>query len=521
MRLTRRGLLEAAVVGMIPRASEGPVFQVDDQKLQGAYDAALTGARGNTRQVNRFAGEVLIEGGVYPGTWLECAPQEGLVYAPWNADVATANQRIFFEFQRTDGQLPCWVWFKQVGYGQIQMVVPIAATAFELYQRTHDARLLDEAYGACSRWDAWLTKYRNTRGTGLCELFCEYDTGHDNSPRVKGLPHECPGGEAKNLPSGNALPWLAPDLSATVYGGRMALAKMASAMGKTSDAARWLESAARIRGLILSRLYDSKDACFYDLNSENRLIRVRGDALTRVVGEHLPEQTLFDEIWRAQLGNPKAFWTKFPFPSIAINDPAFVRPIPQNSWGGSSQALTALRAPRWMEHYGHHADLTRLMSQWVEAIARTSAFLQQLDPESGVFTRQGQDYSPAILVLLDFAWRLYGVREAGEELEWNCRLPQGSSRVETSLPLRATPAGTASLVTGAQESTLSLGGKRILRVTGRVRVVTNRAGDLLRIVGTEAGVQQAGILFRDGRHLTRTVRANEVLDASAPQRGDG
>jgi hypothetical protein len=509
MTLSRRELLGAAMAGLIPGAQDGPVFRVDHQKLQRVYDAALAGARGNTRQVNGFADQVLIEGGVYPGAWLECAPQEGLVYAPWNTPVAVANQRIFFAFQRADGQLPCWVWFKQVGYSQIQMVVPIAATAFELYQRTNDARLLDEAYGACSRWDAWLMKYRNTRGTGLCELFCEYDTGHDNSPRVKGLSKDCPGADAKNLPPGNALPWLAPDLSATVYGGRVALAKMARAMGKGSESARWLESAERIRGLILGRLYDSKDACFYDLNAENRFVRVRGDALTRVAGEHVPDRKLFGEIWRAQLGNPNAFWTKYPFPSIAVNDSAFVRPILQKSWGGPSQALTALRAPRWMEHYGHYADLTRLMSQWVEAITRTGAFLQQMDPESGVFTRQGQDYSPAILVLLDFVWRLYGVRETGEELEWSCRLPLGASRVETQLPLRA---GTASLVTDAQGSTLTVSGKRVARVTGQVRLMTSRSGKLLRLVGTEAEVQQIEVQIEDGRHLKRTVKPDEVRD---------
>jgi hypothetical protein len=514
MTLTRRELLGAAVMGMIPEAQDGPVFRVDHQKLQGAYDAALTSARGNTRQVNRFADPVLIEGGVYPGTWLECAPQEGLVYAPWNTGVAVANQRIFFEFQRSDGQMPCWVWFKQVGYGQIQMAVPIAATAFDLYQRTNDARLLEDAYGACSRWDEWLTKYRNTRGTGLCELFCEWDTGHDNSPRLKGLPHDCPGAEAKNLPPGNALPWLAPDLSATVYGGRVALAKMASAMGKGNESARWLESAERIRGSILGRLYDSKDACFYDLNAEHRFIRVRGDALTRVVGEHVPDRKLFDEIWRAQLGNPGAFWTKYPFPSIAVDDAAFVRPILQNSWGGPSQALTALRAPRWMEHYGRHSDLTRLMSRWVEAITRTGAFLQQMDPKSGEFTPQGQDYSPAILVLLDFVWRLYGVRESGEELEWNCRLPPGATRVETRLPLRA---GTASLVTNKQCSTLTLGGgKQVARIIGSVRLVTNRAGDVLRLVGTGAAGLQVEALIADGRRLTRSVQVDEELDLGKP-----
>ncbi|RYC10515.1 hypothetical protein, partial [Ciceribacter ferrooxidans] len=76
------------------------------------------------------------------------------------------------------------------------------------------------------------------------------------------------------------------------------------------------------------------------------------------------DKSIFDAIWTRQLHNPKAFWAPYPFPSIALDDPTFVRPIPRNSWGGATQALTALRAPRWMEHYGKHAELKHLMQQW-------------------------------------------------------------------------------------------------------------------------------------------------------------
>ena len=43
-------------------------------------------------------------------------------------EVAVANHDVFFQLQREGGYLPCWVWADRVGTGQIQMVVPIAAT---------------------------------------------------------------------------------------------------------------------------------------------------------------------------------------------------------------------------------------------------------------------------------------------------------------------------------------------------------------------------------------------------------
>jgi len=182
---------------------------------------------------------------------------------------------------------------------------------------------------------------------------------------------------------------------------------MAKAIGKTAEQDRWLESAEKTRSLILSRLYAGEDAAFYDLDARNQFVRIRCDILSRMCGEHVPDQTLFDSLWTRQIHNEKAFWTKFPLPSVALDDPLFVRPIPRNSWGGASQALTALRAPRWMEYYGKRADLNHLMTQWVEAISRHTEFRQQMDPDSGDFTQADPSgYSPAALVYLDFIHRL-------------------------------------------------------------------------------------------------------------------
>ena len=394
-----------------------------DPKWARTWDAALAVLAGNVKRVPRYDQPVLLEGAVYPGIWQECGPHEGLVYAtlsefvtpaqPTPQQIARANHMAFFALQREDGQLPASVKMSDVGYGQIQMVVPIAATAWELAQRTHDDELLHTAYAACSRWDAWLRRYRNTRGTGLVEGFCTYDTGHDNSPRWAGIPNRCPDADARKCPAIASMPRLCPDLSATVYGGRVALAAMARALGKNVEAAQWEEDAETIRKLILEKLYSPEDAAFYDLDAQNKFVRVRGDVISRVLGEHVlklehaHDRAIFHDVWTRQLHNPKAFWAPFPFPSIAMDDPAFVRPIPRNSWGGATQALTALRTPRWMPHYGKQKEFDHLMRQWVEAIARYTEFRQQMDPLTGDFTRaDASGYSPAALVYLDFMRRL-------------------------------------------------------------------------------------------------------------------
>ncbi len=371
---------------------------------------------------------VLIEGAVYAGIWQECGPHEGLVYASLGLDssvqgaapppttplrAAIDNHMAFFALQREDGQLPACVKRSGLGFGQIQMVVPIAATAWELAQLSKDEHFLTTAYDACSRWDAWLRRYRDTRKTGLVEGFCTYDTGMDRSPRWTGMPNQCPDADARKCPRLPSLPRLCPDLSATVYGGRIALASMARALGKPAEAARWDDDAETLRRLILDKLYCPEDAAFYDLDAQNHFVKVRSTVITRVLGEHVlkldiaTDRRIFDDVWRRQIHNPEAFWATFPFPSVALNDPTFVRPIPRNSWGGASQALTALRAPRWMPHYGKQAELRHLMRQWVDAISASQGFRQQMDPLTGEFTlADPSGYSPAALVYLDFTRRL-------------------------------------------------------------------------------------------------------------------
>lgn len=188
---------------------------------------------------------------------------------------------------------------------------------------------------------------------------------------------------------------------------------MATALGKDSEARRWREDAEKIRRLIIEKLYCPEDAAFYDLDNQNNFVRVRSDVISRVMGEHVlklddkGDRTIFDAVWERQLHNPKAFWAPYPLTSIAQNDPGFVRPIPRNSWGGASQALTALRATHWMEHYGKQAALRFMMRQWCEAIMRDGKFRQQMDPQTGVFTQPDPGgYSPAALVFLEFSRRL-------------------------------------------------------------------------------------------------------------------
>ena len=70
------------------------------------------------------------------------------------------------------------------------------------------------------------------------------------------------------------MPRLCPDLSATVFGARIALGQMVKALGKQAESDRWVEDAERIRKLILEKLWCEEDSSFYDVAPDGTFVRV-------------------------------------------------------------------------------------------------------------------------------------------------------------------------------------------------------------------------------------------------------
>ena len=353
-----------------------------------------------------FTEPTLVCGLEYPGIWLE-HNQDNLFYALRDLRVAQAGQEIFIRHQAADGLLPPYLRRAKnppvVGDGHVQSVLPFARTAWEIATLSRDEAFLSRAYAAASRYDAWLVRYRGTRGTGLVEMFCEYDTGHDHSPRVTdgGIPRACPGLDARVRPDNSKLPIISVDLSAMQYGARMALAEMAEALGRRPEAERWREQAATTRRLIHELLWDDADEFFYDLGADGRFRRYRSEHITRLFLNRVVDQALFDRIWLRHFTDPQGFATDFPMPSLAPSDPRTDRAARTNSWGGQSQALTTLRAALWMESYQRADELDRLLGIWLEALLRSDRrFTQEMDPRHGVFSDCAAGYTPTLLIAI-------------------------------------------------------------------------------------------------------------------------
>ncbi len=340
-------------------------------------------------------------GACYPGIWME-HNQDWYFLADIAPESAWEAVELFMENQKENGLFPVAVMTDgRIGYKQIQNIWPFARCAFEIAKKLNKGEKEFRAiYNAAEKFDRWLGQYRDHKNLGLVEMFCEYDTGHDNSPRVMdgGLPRNLPEG-AENMPRVSCLPILAPDLSAMRYQARVALSEIAALLGEENNTAYWQEKAQTTKYAIKKYLYDEEDDFYYDVDSSGKFRKYRTEHLTRLYLNDVVEQGEFDRQYKRYFEDPQEFCTPFPFPAVSISDPSFVKDLPKNCWGSNTQALTALRATMWLPRYGRNDEKERLLKRWMRAfLDHDSLFPQELNPFTGEPIGDGVNYMPTLLL---------------------------------------------------------------------------------------------------------------------------
>lgn len=373
---------------------------------------AEKGLLDNCVQFPHFKYPILTAGDNYSGMWLE-HNQDNVFLAKYMPESAWQSQEAFIRYQRDDGLLPFMMSWNRVmnpdhnpsSYWHLQTVFPFATAAYQIWEITN--RGMDDLrgiYNTAVRYDEWLQANRNRLGTGLVEMYCEWDTGHDGSPRVTdgGIPHSCPEKEAANMPDLACMPILSVDLSAMLFGARRSIAGIAERLGEHEQALLWRKKADHTRNAMFEYLYDAEDDFFYD-RAPQGFRRYRSEHITRVFMNHVLAQDEFDRIYERYFTIPgKGFLTDYPIPSMAVDDPHFVKGFPYNCWGSNSQALTVLRALFWMPFYGRENDLRAIYRRWLRAqLKYNNCFPQEINPFDGSSIGTCGHYSPAYIVFIE------------------------------------------------------------------------------------------------------------------------
>jgi hypothetical protein len=244
---------------------------------------------------------ILNEGGIYYGCWLESTGTiNAELLSRFIPNVAGDTFAGFARHQREDGLFPYKLTQTGPVFSQIQTVTPLARSVWSHYSLNgRDRNYLAKLYVAMGRNDAWLARWRDTRGTGAVEAFCAFDTGHDLSARFWHVPDSPEGNDPKRYRADNpVLPFIAPDLTANVACQRDYLAVMAEELGE--DGTAWRDKAEASREALFTQCFDPDDGFFYDLDRNDQFVRVQSDVLLRVLACEVGDEDFFGEALSAQ-----------------------------------------------------------------------------------------------------------------------------------------------------------------------------------------------------------------------------
>ena len=261
----------------------------------------------------------------YVGVWQWDAYFHALAYRHVEMGLAKDQLRIVVDHQRSDGMIPDAVHDE----GTVtRLTFPVesdvtkppllAWAAWKLYEIDHDVEFLNELYEPIVRWNRWWFEQNDVDGNGLCEYQHPYSSGLDDSPLWDdGVPVE------------------SPDLNSYLCLQQEALARIAFAIGEAADGAQWAQLADLQAARMLRWMWDEDAGLFWarrPVQAARVKVRTPFNLFPLITGR-LPEHVTRRLV--AHLTDENEFWSRYPLPTVALNDPRF-------------DPLTMWRGPTWV-----------------------------------------------------------------------------------------------------------------------------------------------------------------------------
>lgn len=255
----------------------------------------------------------------YLGVWQWDAYFHAIGYRHLNMQLAQDQLRILLDHQREDGMLPDAVHDEGVVTHldfpvEADVTKPplVAWSAWKLYEMEPDREFLDEIYESLVRWNRWWFEKNDQNHNGLCEYQHPFSSGLDDSPLWdEGMPVE------------------SPDLNTYLCMQLDHLSKIARTIGEFEDAESWTRQADELAQYMLKWMWDKKNGLFWANRNGKRVEVLTPFSLFPLITSRMPAR--INQRLVEHLTNEHTFWTEFPVPTVAINDPKF---DPNQMWRG-------------------------------------------------------------------------------------------------------------------------------------------------------------------------------------------
>lgn len=305
----------------------------------------------------------------YVGVWQWDACFHALAYRHVDMHLACDQIRIVLDHQRMDGMLPDAVHDEGI---VTHLTFPLDAdvtkppltgwAAWKLYETSRDREFLEEIYEPIVRWNQWWFDKNDLDKNSLSEYQHPFSSGLDDSPLWdEGTPVE------------------SPDLNTYLYLQEEALSKIAAVIGQVKDVKFWEVRSRRILHQMMLDSWDAESGYFLatrngkaiPVHTPFNLFPLITGGLSKDIADRLV----------GHLVNPDEFWTRFPVPTVAANDPKY---NPTQMWRGPTWINVNYLLIEGLYRSGYPELGRELRRRTLELVSRHADIYEFYHPETGV-----------------------------------------------------------------------------------------------------------------------------------------
>ncbi|MHC4814761.1 MAG: MGH1-like glycoside hydrolase domain-containing protein [Planctomycetota bacterium] len=249
--------------------------------------------------------------------------------ARWLTDPSYARGivRVFFENIRQSGVVPgqiCLTSLTDTDFFHADW-----GGGFEALDAMHPDRATKRAVlMGMQRYVKWVANNRDPEGSGLTDIVNQFEAGQELSRRFTVISEKAD--RATDAEEHFRLKGV--DVSVFRYRLVKFLYRVADELQEKSMANRFHAEQEVIKEVIQKRMWDEKNGIFMDIDPKSR----RRTGVKAAVGFYpmatdIAKPAQVDRMLQT-LGNRKQFWTKFPVPTLSVDDPYF---NPDSNWKGT------------------------------------------------------------------------------------------------------------------------------------------------------------------------------------------
>ena len=297
----------------------------------------------------------------FNGFWAWDSWKHAVALALFDVELAKNQVRTMFDHQNERGMIADVVYADPAEDNWRDTKPPLAGWAIEsIFETDGDRAFVEELYPHLVRYHRWWFTDRDHDGDGLCEfgstdgtiVAARWESGMDNAVRFDDTTMLANGEGAWSMDQESV------DLNAYLYREKIALARLAAALGKEEEAADWSRDAEELAAKIRTTFWHDELGWFVDVGLDGtKRARQGPEGWTPLwTGVATPEQA---ERARQTMLDPSKFLTYVPFPTVSADDPEFS----EGYWRGLvwiDQVYFGIEALR---RYGYDFDATMVTQQ--------------------------------------------------------------------------------------------------------------------------------------------------------------